>query len=826
MMMWRPDLPGDSPTGAGRAGPEGEATADGGERNAADTTAARLAAVIASTNDAVIAKTLDGEILDWNPAAERIYGYTAAEAIGQHIAALLAPDQHDEIRKILARVSAGEHIEQLEAVRRHRDGHDLHVSLTISPIRDRHGRIVGASTIARDISAQLAMARRLRASEQLYRTTVDCAPIGIAIVNADGEMISVNRALCSMTGYSEPGLLAVTLRDITHPDDLAADLERLERLRAGELDRLDIENRLMRADGGVLHTHTSIALVRDDAGRPLHRVVQIEDITQRHDDEARLQTHAREQEALRALATLVAGQAEPAVVLTAAASRAAEVLGADFGAVAQLDACGTARLVGSWSAPGFPQVAPCAIVDLDAPTAVAATLRTGLAANIDRYEPPLDRPWIPVRSGLAAPIEVDGRLWGAVSVGWAHEAVADPHAGQRIARVADLVSLAVVGAESREKLARQASTDHLTGLENRRAFTARLHEEVRRARRHDRPLSVVMFDLDHFKLVNDTHGHEAGDRVLAEFAGRLVGLRRGGEMPARVGGEEFAWILPETDGHGALQAAERVRHAIAETPFPGVGHLTTSVGVCELSDARDAQELVRHADLALYRAKTNGRNTTFRYTPDAGPMVADEEHATRLERAKTLAAVRALATAVDGRNPLTPHHCDRVADLAAHLARAAGWPQDRVALLCEAALVHDVGKIAIPEHLLLKPSSLTPAEYHQVKSHAAIGARMVHGLLDAEQVGWIRHHHERWDGAGYPDGLAGRDIPDGARLLAVADAWDSMTTAQPYGALRADAEALDELRRHTGSQFCPAAVALLSGLHEQGELSTAVAEHA
>ena len=785
----------------------------------AEAAASQLAAIVASTDDAVIGKTLTGEVTSWNAAAERIYGYSATEAIGQHISFLLPPGRTDEIDSILRRLNAGAVVEHLETVRRRKDGRAIDVSLTISPVFTGDGAIVGASTIARDITEKKALARQLAASAQLLRATIDHAPIGMSMTSLDGRLLQVNPALCQMTGYSEADLLALDYQAITHPDDVEESVSHVNRLIAGEIDSINIEKRYVRPDGSVLWAQLTTSRAFDAAGQPTHLVSQVLDITQRKRDAARLEAHACEQEALRSLATLVASESQPRMVFAAAAERVAEVLEADFGGVTRLEPTGEARLVGSWSAAGFPEARIGSLIDLSAPTALSATLRTGAPANLSRYVEPLDHPPIPVRSGLAAPIEVNGSVWGAVSVGWADEGAADAEADQRIARIAHLVSLAVSGAEAREQLSRLASTDHLTGLYNQRAFSDRLANEVARARRHNRPVSLVVLDLDHFKLVNDTHGHDAGNRALAEFAGRLLAVRRSGEVLARVGGEEFAWILPETTGEDALGAAERARRAIEDTPFEGIGTLTTSAGVCALEDAADASELFRHADLALYWAKANGRNLATRYAATELSLVTANEQTKRLERARALAAIRALAAAVDAKDPSTQRHSERVASLAAELARAAGWTEDRIALLTDAALVHDVGKIAIPDQLLLKPASLTPAEYGQIQTHSALGAQMLDDLLHPEQVTWIRHHHERYDGHGYPHGLAGEDIPEGARLLATADAWDAMTAERSYCSARTLDGALHEMTSCAGTQFCPTTIDLLTKLRVQGRLT-------
>jgi diguanylate cyclase (GGDEF)-like protein len=163
-------------------------------------------------------------------------------------------------------------------------------------------------------------------------------------------------------------------------------------------------------------------------------------------------------------------------------------------------------------------------------------------------------------------------------------------------------------AESRHALATRGATDPLTGLANRRAFQERLRAEVKRARRYGSPLALAILDLDRFKRVNETYGHEVGDRVLTEVARRLTTITRAGELVARMGGEEFAWILPETEGTAAQQAGERLRAAFAREPFPVVGDVTVSIGVCDLEHAGDASQLCQHADRALYWAKAHGRN--------------------------------------------------------------------------------------------------------------------------------------------------------------------------------------------------------------------------
>jgi diguanylate cyclase (GGDEF)-like protein len=367
----------------------------------------------------------------------------------------------------------------------------------------------------------------------------------------------------------------------------------------------------------------------------------------------------------------------------------------------------------------------------------------------------------------------------------------------------------------------RAATDALTGLANHGRFHERLNEEFARARRHNRDLSLVIIDLDHFKEVNDVHGHLVGDEVLKETAARLSRFARGGDVIARVGGEEFAWLMPETSEQGAFEVAERTRALISDQIFPGVGRVTTSAGVCGIGWADTPGDLFRLADGALYWAKSHGRDMSVVYAPEIVQELSLEEHAARVERERAVTAIVALARAVDARDPRTGAHSQAVAHLAAELAMTLGWPRDRVMRLREAALVHDVGKVGVPDELLFRQGSLTTDELNRVQAHAELGALIVADALDAEQVVWVRGHHERFDGTGYPDRLAGDGISQGARILHVADAWDAMTSFSPYAPTRTASDALEECRRCTGTQFCPDVVAALETLfhdrdHEAG----------
>ncbi len=392
--------------------------------------------------------------------------------------------------------------------------------------------------------------------------------------------------------------------------------------------------------------------------------------------------------------------------------------------------------------------------------------------------------------------------------------------------LAAMVSVALANArlhaESLESAARAQETsrrDPLTGLPNHRQFQERLSEEVSRARRHRRSLALALIDIDRFRRVNERFGHEAGDRVLVTISTLLQSAARDGDMLARVGGEELAWLMPETEAMEAWQAVDRARELVARTTIGEVGTITVSAGVCDLAQAGTAGELQRLAEGALYWAKQHGRDVAFLYSPKVVEELSAQERADRLQRLQALQSIRVLARAVDAKDSSTREHSERVAELAVALGTALRWEGEALVRLREAGLVHDVGKIGVPDRILFKPGRLTREEYEDIKQHARIGAEMVVDVLTPEQVDWVRWHHERWDGSGYPNGLSGERIPLGARILALADSWDVMTSVRPYHEPLSTDEALAECRRCAGGQFSAEVVDALETLVRAGAVT-------
>jgi diguanylate cyclase (GGDEF)-like protein len=528
--------------------------------------------------------------------------------------------------------------------------------------------------------------------------------------------------------------------------------------------------------------------------------------------EAEQRARVEEQSALRRVATAVAAGTPPAGTFALVSSEAGRLLGADAAAIARFQDEDRSVALGRWAREGAERSEPGGSRAL-APGDVLWRLRDlGVAVRED------DGPGRH-RSQLAAPVHVGASLWGALVVA-AHKADAfPPEAELRLKDFADLIATAVANAEDRAHLQTQAATDVLTGLPNQRAFRERLDDEVARARRHGRPLTIALVDLDRFRELNDRVGLESADRVLEEVGALLLGVVREEDVVARMGGDEYGMIFMECDRHEALIMAERVRRTVAEAGLPNHQRATVSVGLCDLEAAASADELLRRAGAALYWAKEHGRDVCWIY--DQAIVHELDAHVAHREAgsAHALVGLRALARAIDAKDAATQEHSERVAATAAHLAAARDWPPERVARLRDAALLHDVGKIGIPDAILLKPATLTEEEYATVREHPALGARIVGDVLDEEQVSWIAGHHERPDGSGYPDGVAEPALSEGAALLALADAWDAMVTERSYSPAMPVDDALREARSCAGTQFQSAAVAALEVVAGHGGLT-------
>lgn len=344
-------------------------------------------------------------------------------------------------------------------------------------------------------------------------------------------------------------------------------------------------------------------------------------------------------------------------------------------------------------------------------------------------------------------------------------------------------------------------TDPLTHLTNRRGHREALDLELERALRADTPLALLMGDLDHFKEINDRFGHHVGDAALRRAANVLTQGKRQIDAVARVGGEEFALVLPNTGAHEAFGVAERLRAQLRKEFAGDAVPLTISFGVAAFpTHGATAGALLRTADEALYAAKGGGRDMTVIYSSSLGEL-RGESGARDIAAERFLAVVLDLAEAVDVRFSGSARHCETVARYAEITARELGLPDEQTERVRLAGMLHDIGKVGVPNSILSKPGPLTDEEREVIRRHPELGAQILEHDSLADVRSWVAAHHERPDGRGYPRGLTASEIPIEASIVAVADAFEAMTSNRSYRVAMPQSAARDELARHAGTQF-------------------------
>jgi diguanylate cyclase (GGDEF)-like protein/putative nucleotidyltransferase with HDIG domain len=420
--------------------------------------------------------------------------------------------------------------------------------------------------------------------------------------------------------------------------------------------------------------------------------------------------------------------------------------------------------------------------------------------------------------------------------------------------LADLIAGALHNSLSFQKAQEQAITDGLTGVKTHRFFMEALSAEWKRSTRAGRAFALVLMDLDRFKFVNDFYGHLEGDLVLQRVGHILETNCRRSDVVARYGGDEFVILMPETNMDHARQLALKLRGWVSADPLLREKNISASFGIaCYPLHGSSPQELIQVADASMYLSKHQGGNTvstadhfdpneakkwkrdvleaylgvTLKRLFSTGPEAFEEIYqrltqfteslaATESSSSKSSAAaqgphalpqavldtVTSLAFAIDAKDHYTQGHSQKVSAYSALIAEALGMTDAEVEEIRLGAVLHDIGKVGIPENILNKSGPLNPEEWETMKSHVQFGAKILEPLTPLGHIReMVLHHHEFFDGSGYPEGLAGEKIPLGARIIAVADAYDTITSDRTYKKSRFAAEALSELERCANAQF-------------------------
>ncbi|MBN1603380.1 MAG: diguanylate cyclase [Chitinispirillaceae bacterium] len=373
-------------------------------------------------------------------------------------------------------------------------------------------------------------------------------------------------------------------------------------------------------------------------------------------------------------------------------------------------------------------------------------------------------------------------------------------------------------------------TDGLTGLYNHRFLQERFDFEYKRIKRYGGIISCMMIDIDHFKMINDTWGHQFGDQVLRQLSKIIKSNSREVDICGRYGGEEFM-VVTNLDAEETLKFASKLQAAIEKWEFDCGGtkiHVTVSIGIAECkTDIQSKQELVERADTALYKAKNDGRNLirVWKAIEYQHEQLLDMDSYEYMKgkfvdlsnqmRAIYIQSTNALVKAVDAKDPFAKEHSQNVSRYSVDIAKKMKLPENEIEVIGYAGLLHDVGKISVSEGILTKKDTLTQKELEVLKHHPEAGVNILRDMKFLEkEIPLILHHHERFDGKGYPYGLKGREIPVGARIIAVADAIDAMTSGRTYRKKLCWKDALLEIRKGSGTQFAPDVVSAAVNVFE------------
>ena len=380
---------------------------------------------------------------------------------------------------------------------------------------------------------------------------------------------------------------------------------------------------------------------------------------------------------------------------------------------------------------------------------------------------------------------------------------------QMLEILANVAASAIENARYGEAMRQLAITDGLTGLYNHRHFQEMLGNEVERAERYGLTFTLLMMDLDLFKTVNDRLGHPRGDEALREVAAVLTREARASDFVARYGGEEFVMILPGTSSKQATAAAERVRAGVRAIalPVPEPPALSISIGVADFPTCgRERESLIAAADTALLFAKRAGRDMVMRFA-DASLADVDaqmlEALAFHLENAD-IETAETFANAVELRDGFGGNHSLAVAESVTRMLDELELDEVENQMMRLAALIYDIGKIGVPVDVLNARGELGSEQLDAIRQHPEIGKQLIESTVRlARTIPAVLHHHERWDGTGYPDGMKGEEIPISARVIAICDSYEAMISDRPYRTALTKDEALAELRHESGKQFDP-----------------------
>ena len=771
----------------------------------------KLRLTFESIEDGIVVIDLNGYIVDVNEATLHIGGFNhKSQVIGRNAFDLIAPKDRKMVMDDLKDRIAGRPKERMEYTIHPKDGKAIEVELTASTVRDEKGNPTGYIAVLRDITDRKKAENQLRESEQKYKELVEKEKDVIFSIDESGTITSVNSAV-TVWGYTPEEIIGKPYSSFAPAkmlEKLEAELP-VQLLTTGEVvaEALGLDRK-----GNWRPIEFSATVILKEGNFAGVRGI-VRDITERKRAEEALNQRNRELATLNKVAEAVSHPVGLNKVLKTALDSVLETMDFTHGSIWLLDKeSKELKLVSSRGAKDL-QIAVATI---------SKALETGefiAATYYHKYKPEKSNktPLVNENEGksiIGVPLKSKGEILGVLGVaGDNQESSYDDM--RLLETIGDQIAVAIENAQLVEKLNELSITDELTRLYNRRHFYEVMESEMNRTRRYGRCISLAMIDLDGFKKYNDKFGHASGDVILTDFANALKeGLRRT-DTAFRYGGDEFIVILPSTNAERAKEVIERTRKKwlkklAAQLPVTA-NPLGFSAGIAQFPEnAETVDGLVFLTDTALYYAKRGGKQRVMLIS-DLGTSSLD------VLSSPTLDQIYALAATVDTRDPFTYGHSKRVAAIAESLGRAIGLQGDELSELVAAAFLHDIGKVGVADVILTKPGKPEKEEWEAIKKHCAEGAKIIQHIKElAPLAPYILHHHEWYDGSGYPDKLKGQKIPLSARIISVADAYDTMTAQRPYREAISPQEALKEMERCSGTQFDPKLIEALRRISHSG----------
>ena len=560
-----------------------------------------LAAVLDASVQPIVAFDLQGIVLLWNPAAERLFGWTAAEAVGQ-FAPHVPPEGVPNFVERVSRLSAGEQWIGHRSTRRRKDGSTVELSVSSSGLLDRDGQVVGIVAAITDVTELIRVEQAQANAERLFRAAFENAPNGVMLSDADGAFLDVNRAACEILRRERDELLATTFAAITHHDDLEANLDVRARAIRGKVDAYQFEKRYLAPDGATIWADLSVSVVRDDRDEVQFAIAQIVDIGARRETERELAESAAQIQAVSVVARrLLTADDARQLVCTAVA----DVTDADIVTLSERRADGSFEITAATR-----QELVGHVIEQHEKSGAGRALLVGESLFVaDAHDSDIVSGRLVERTGarsvLFEPVTGERGIAASLSIIWCHEHLPiEPRTHELVRLLAAEAAHGIERTDLLRLLEEQALTDDLTGLPNRRACDREIEREIARARRGGL-VTVAIIDLDWFKRFNDTHGHLEGDRLLRGAANAWRAQLRGGDTLARIGGEEFIVLLPDSPEPAARHILERLQAAMPSGE-------TCSIGFADWDGQETIEQLLARADAALYVAKSEGRNRIVR----------------------------------------------------------------------------------------------------------------------------------------------------------------------------------------------------------------------